>query len=141
MKGDTINRSGVHGTQGIPSPLNTPGARWETCSAWTDSSNNLWLFGGYGEDDNGYGGNLNDLCKYDIGTNEWTWMKGSAFIDAQISYGIEGVPDTVNDPGARRSYTKWKDTQGSFWLMGGFYYPSLIFSDVWKFDLTVNEWY
>ncbi len=92
VTGDTsANLRGVYGTQGIPSPSNTPGSKNETCSAWIDSLNNLWLFGGQGFGDNGGVGILNDLWKYDISTNEWTWMKGSAYINAPVSYGIKGV--------------------------------------------------
>jgi len=40
-----------------------PGAH--CCSVvWTDSSNNLWLFGGAGYDVNGNAGWLNDLWKW-----------------------------------------------------------------------------
>ena len=42
---NTIDRPGVYGTRGVPDPANVPGARWSSAS-WTDSSGNLWLFGG-----------------------------------------------------------------------------------------------
>jgi len=130
---------GDHGTQGVPSPSNLPGGRNETCSAWTDSLNNLWLFGGYGYDDTSAVGLLNDVMKYDISTNEWTWMNGSAFADEPANYGIKGVSSQSNDPGARYTHTKWNDKDGNFWIMGGgdFNYR---FNDVWKFDLSTNNW-
>jgi len=130
---------GMHGTKGIPSPSNLPGGRNETCSAWTDSLNNLWLFGGYGFDDAGFDGFLNDVMKYDISTNEWTWMKGSAFVNEPTNYGIKGVSNIINDPGARFTHTKWKDKHGNFWLMGGSNLSNRL-NDVWKYDLSTNNW-
>ena len=47
---DTPNQVGIYGTKGISSPLNNPGSRYYS-SSWTDSEDNLWLFGGYGRDD------------------------------------------------------------------------------------------
>jgi len=130
---DQPNAIGVYGTQGVPSPMNVPGARIETSSAWTDSFNNLWLFGGYGGT-----GRLNDLWRYSITDNEWTWMSGSNFSQAASVYGIKGIPNAANCPGARSSYAKWQDQTGNFWLMGGL--ESGRKDDVWKFDPGINQW-
>jgi N-acetylneuraminic acid mutarotase len=43
----TGNANGVYGTVGVPGNGNTPGARYGGF-AWTDNSDNLWSFGGYG---------------------------------------------------------------------------------------------
>jgi PKD repeat protein len=139
MKGDTVNNAiGVHGTMGIPSSMNVPGGRVETTSAWTDSLNNLWFFGGNGFDDAGGSGLLNDLMKYDISTNEWTWMSGSALSNAPSNYGIKGVSSPLNVPGGRWSHAKWKDLQGNFWILGS--YNGVSMNDLWKFDVGINEW-
>ena len=131
MKGDSIRGPSVYGTQGIPSPSNTPGKSEEECSAWTDSLNNLWLLGSE---------NYNDLWRFDISTLEWTWMNGSPFI-SPANYGGQGVANSSNDPGSRYSYTKWKDLKGNFWLMGGVTdINSYGLNDVWKYDLNINEW-
>jgi hypothetical protein len=47
---DIISQVGIYGTQGIRSSRNVPGAR-EGSVAWTDSSGNLWLFGGSDRND------------------------------------------------------------------------------------------
>jgi len=60
----------------VPAPNNTPGSRSYGTITWTDSQGALWLYGGI----NGEGVG-EDLWKYDIGTNEWTWMSGSDFAD------------------------------------------------------------
>ena len=135
VNGDTVWNAAVHGVQGVPSPLTLPGLRNETCSAWTDSLNNLWIFGGSGKDDSANFGFLNDLCKYDIATDEWTWMKGSRYMNASPNYGTIGIPDPNNDPGGRNTYTKWKDLQGNFWIYGGW-----STNDLWKYDLNTNQW-
>jgi len=54
---------GVYGTLGTPAAGNTPGSRY-FAQNWTDSSGNLWLFGGWGFDALGHYGYLNDLWKY-----------------------------------------------------------------------------
>ncbi|MFN8395339.1 MAG: WG repeat-containing protein [Bacteroidia bacterium] len=78
MKGpQTTNVGGVYGTQGIPAPGNYPGTRSYGAHSWADNNGDLWLFGGYGYDGVGGFGLMNDLWKYDVSTNQWTWMKGS----------------------------------------------------------------
>ena len=54
----TANSYGVHGTKGVASATNAPGARRSSVS-WMDASGNLWLFGGYGYAESA--GRLNDL--------------------------------------------------------------------------------
>ncbi|MBN1627579.1 MAG: hypothetical protein JW944_13730 [Deltaproteobacteria bacterium] len=58
------NQRGVYGTIGTAEELNTPGARYLGVS-WIDSSDNLWLFGGYGYDGNATAGELNDLWRFE----------------------------------------------------------------------------
>jgi hypothetical protein len=52
-------QSGTYGTQGTPAAGNVPTAR-EWAVGWTDTSGNLWLFGGF----NSSGADLNDLWEY-----------------------------------------------------------------------------
>jgi len=59
----TAGASGVYGTQGQATSTTIPGARSGGVS-WTDSSGNVWLFGGYGYDSAGTLGGLNDLWEY-----------------------------------------------------------------------------
>jgi len=56
---------GVYGTLGASAGGNVPGGR-ENSVAWTDSGDNLWLFGGLGDDSKDVNGLLNDLWKYQI---------------------------------------------------------------------------
>jgi len=61
---DTVNQTGVYGTKGVPGSANIPGGRRGAVS-WSDSSGNLWIFGGEGYDSNGQNGYLNDLWKFE----------------------------------------------------------------------------
>jgi hypothetical protein len=139
MKGSTTSGNlGSYGTKGVPSPNNNPPSRWETNASWTDAENNLWLFGGY------RGAYLNDLWKYDIANNEWTWMSGSNLTGQVGIYGTQGIPAAANIPGGRFVYTKWKDTDGNLWLFGGNGLASTsspgVLNDLWRYDLSGNEW-
>jgi hypothetical protein len=129
MNGPTTGAAaGVFGTQGVSSPSNYPPSRWETNGTWVDAQNNLWLFGGLGN-------NGDDLWKYNSTTNEWTWMKGSAGAVNPV-YGTMNISAPGNTPGGRQVYAKWKDVSGDFWLFGG----SGEYNDLWKYSPASNEW-
>jgi hypothetical protein len=136
---NTSGDLGNFGIQGIPSVNNYPSARGEANTSWVDSaSNTLWLYGG--QTPTNYGG-ANDVWKYDITTNEWTWMKGDTISYTNPVFGIKGVPDPLNTPGGRCSYTKWTDNNGGFWLHGGWKVsPPVYFNDIWKYEISNNCW-
>jgi len=119
INGDsTINKYGSYGTPGVASNTNKPGGRYSSAS-WTDASNNLWLFGGIGMSANNSAGYLNDLWKFDVSHNEWTWIKGDSTSDNYSIYGMQGVSATANHPGGRYYSNSWTDNAGNFWLFGG----------------------
>ncbi|MGB3153665.1 MAG: kelch repeat-containing protein [Chitinophagaceae bacterium] len=134
INGDKINdQVGSYGTQGVASPTNKPGARY-TCSSWKDAGGDLWMFGGYGYDatSTGY---LNDLWKYDLSTNKWTWVKGDNTVDHVGIYGTQGMPDTSNKSGGRTGSVSWTDDNGNLWLFGGYGFDgntSGVLNDLWK---------
>ena len=128
---NTFNSSGVYGTMGSPAATNVPGARRGSVS-WTDSADNLWLFGGYVS-----GGYLNDLWKYD-GT-DWTWMSGNNTTNQPGYYGTQGSPGARDVPGARWGSVSWTDSTGSLWLFGG-YVSGGYLNDLWRFDGTYWTW-
>jgi Galactose oxidase, central domain len=136
-----VSMPGVYGTRGVADPANTPGAR-SGAVAWTDSSGNLWLFGGYGVGvAAGQSRPLNDLWKFD-GTR-WTWVKGSSAVDQPGVYGALGVAADTNVPGARTGAVGWTDSRGHFWLFGGNdmeQSASAQFADLWRFDGTNWTW-
>jgi N-acetylneuraminic acid mutarotase len=131
-----LNQPGVYGTKGVADPNNVPGTR-DSGVTWIDSTDSLWLFGGWGYDSNGSGGLLNDLWKFD--GSDWTWVGGSNSADQPGVYGIKGVASAANVPGARTESIAWIDSSGTFWLFGGMVIDSSgtwwnRLNDLWKFD-------
>jgi PKD repeat protein len=128
---NTTNFQGSFGTQGVPSPTNSPPGEYEDCE-WKDHQGNFWLYGGTF---NNYG----DLWRYNPATNEWTWMTGTGLINAVANYGIQGVPSPTNAPGYRGyGMMTWTDTTGNLWMYGG--YAAGYLSDLWKYDIVSNLW-
>jgi len=140
---DTAAESGRYGTKGVADALNVPGARSQAVT-WTDSNGNLWLFGGIGYDKSRTFARLNDLWKYDIVKNQWTWMGGSDVVNQVGIYGTKGTASATTIPGARSSSVGWTDAKGNFWLFGGTGYDKSTLSsnlnDLWKFNVTSGQW-
>jgi hypothetical protein len=112
MSGSTgINQQGTYGTLGTPAASNVPGAR-EGAASWTDSSGDLWLFGGQGYGPGETYGDLNDLWEYSAG--EWTWMAGSLIDEPLGTFGTRGTAAASNVPGTRQLPASCTDTSGNF---------------------------
>ncbi len=139
MNGPNTQGAGpVWGTQGVAAATNLPASRYESAAAWTDNNGNLWMFGGLTY--NPSFGNLNDLWKYDPSTNMWTWMQGSNTVNSPGNYGTMGVTAATNQPKARSAYARWKDINGNLWFFGGGDVNTNAYNDLWKYDVTANQW-
>jgi N-acetylneuraminic acid mutarotase len=145
---DNCGRPGVYGTLGTPAAGNIPGGR-QAAAAWTDSSGNAWLFGGFGFDSQGGWSALNDLWKFNSSTNQWTWMGGSSTIASNgggqpTVYGTEGVPAPGNNPGGHYQSAHWIDGNGHLWFFGGWFSTAFDTGteagDQWEFNPSTNEW-
>ncbi|MGD0793070.1 MAG: kelch repeat-containing protein [Terriglobales bacterium] len=140
----TVNAIGVYGTEGVAADSNVPGSRWNAVS-WIDTSGNLWLFGGMGNDSTGTNGNLNDLWEFNPSAKTWTWVSGSSTANAQGVYGTQGVASASNVPGSRLAAVSWIDSSNNLWLFGGFNTGSggpseVLFNDLWEFNPTNKAW-
>jgi len=135
---------GGYGPPGVPV---FPGSR-TVGTAWTDSSGNLWLFGGEGLDfENNYGG-LNDIWELNPNTVQWNWIGGSPLANQQGTMGMQGVFSAQNIPAGRGSQTNWIDKNGNIWLLGGnsnyttesngvvSYQPN----DFWEWNTSLQQW-
>lgn len=132
-------------TPGTTNATNLPGTRNFGATSWTDTSGNLWLFGGNGNDSTAMTvGDLNDLWKYNIASGEWTWVSGSPTADDNGSYGALNTPDPTNRPGARDSAVGWIDSSGNLWLFGGERFDAAgavgYFNDLWEYSVANNGW-
>ena len=142
MKGpSTPSEYGVYGTLGVANANNYPGSRAYGFLTWMDTAGNFWLYGGSGYSANNQG-YLSDLWKYDVATNEWTWMNGSNNnVNLMTVYGIKGVPAATNSPGARFEVScGWTDSQNRLWFFGGYDGNTSYCEDVWMYDIATNEW-
>ncbi|MFN8711309.1 MAG: kelch repeat-containing protein [Bacteroidota bacterium] len=143
MKGPSASLViGVYGTQGVPSPLNYPGSRGYGMVTWVDAAGDLWMYGGAGFDISGFYGALDELWRYNIATNEWTWMKGSGVADQPGIYGTLQVPSPLNNPpGLVETACGWTDAAGYLWMFGGLQLPTIDMNDaMWRYNIATNTW-
>ncbi len=139
---NTSNQVGTYGTMGMPSPANNPGARGWGGYAWVDTSNQLWLYGGWGYGSTGGSGALSDLWVYNIVTNEWTWMNGNTSISVPPVYGTFHVFASNVNPGMRiEGESSWIGADNNLWLYGGETnsYGSQ-HASMFRYDPSINQW-
>jgi N-acetylneuraminic acid mutarotase len=137
-----VGAGGSYGIEGTPSTANVPGARAQP-SAWTDSSGNFWLFGGFGYDQADNRGPLNDLWKFNPAAGTWTWVSGVNTVGAAGAYGALGAASTAYAPGARTGAVSWIDATGNLWLFGGQgngATTSGYLNDLWEFNSGARTW-
>lgn len=127
---DLRDAPGYYGTQGIASPANVPGARAGVL-AWCDSPDELWIFGGFGYAESGYG-HLGDLWRFDRASLEWIWVSGTSALDQSGIYGTKGQASLANRPGGRQTGATWRTSAGELWLFGGGG-PVVLHNDLWRF--------
>lgn len=134
-----VNQDAVHGTKGVSDPANTPGGRQENIATWVDAAGNLWMYGGQSFATS-TGGNFGDLWMYDVSINEWTWMDGVKTFPNPGRWGTKGVEHPANDPGYRIATTTWVGPDGNFWLFGGYYGGSWPSNDLWRYNISTQNW-
>jgi N-acetylneuraminic acid mutarotase len=128
---------GVYGYQGTAAPGNTPSGS-DIGFTWTDKSGNLWMFAEASD----------DLWKFDLSTDEWTWINGWQTFRLQGVYFTQGTPAPENFPLGRSGAATWTDASGNLWLFGGCpddFGCGLgvgidLYNDLWKFDPSTDEW-
>ena len=141
ISGDSsVNMPAIYGPKGISTSYIKPGSLTKaTC--WADTLGNIWLFGGFGySNTTNYGENeLNDLWKYNINNNQWTYLSGDTDYHSLAVFGVKGLPSITNCPLEREAGLVWTDNSGNIWLFGGDKYSDIL-CDLWKYDITTNMW-
>jgi len=124
-----VAQAPTYGVLGVSSASANPGGR-NSAAAWADASGNLWLFGGMVN-----GSIYNDLWRYTISNNQWTWMGGSTTPSQTAVYGSMTVPSATNIPGASYDFVSWKDASGNFWM-----YDAVDGTEIWKYNPSTAQW-
>jgi len=137
----TPQACGNYGIKGVPAATNWPGSHAYGAYTFVDTTGNFWLFGGWGLDVNCFAGALNDLWTLDLSTMMWTWMSGDNSIGQGPVYGTYQVFDPLNKPGARtESSSSWTDNNNNLWVFGGEPTGATHLNDMWKYDISTNQW-
>ena len=144
MKGsNTVDILPNYGTLQVESTNTTPGGIQENNTAWVKSDGSLWLFGGeHFDTTSALYSFSNDIWRFNINTNNWIWMKGSAGQNINGNYGSLNVESSTNLPPARGTYTRWQDKNDNFYIFGGLssFSNGSFYNDVWRFNSTTNNW-
>jgi len=128
---NVINQTATYGTKGVTDAANIPGARSHYCSI-VDSSDNLWIFGGIGNNTTGTQLPLNDLWKFD-GTN-WTWVAGTTSHNDAGTWGTRGQAHQDNTPPSMSSCSMALDSNNHIWVFGGAASNGAKYNSLWRFD-------
>ncbi|MBB6369601.1 kelch repeat-containing protein [Chryseobacterium shigense] len=126
------------GTKGVENITNAPPALINT-TTWTDSSGNLYFFGGKTSNGDEY----NTVWKYNISTNMWSWTGGADQPNTNGVYNSIGQENTLNTPSARFGSCSFKDLQGNIFIYGGYHSSvpqSYNYNDIWKFNPVNGLW-
>ncbi|MCC5875124.1 MAG: hypothetical protein JJU11_02790, partial [Candidatus Sumerlaeia bacterium] len=122
-------------TQGVPGS-GLPFAR-QSATGVGDGEGNLWFFGGLSATVPAFHiGNLNDLWRYNIDEEEWTWMSGSSGFNNEGNFGSLGVPHLDNHPSGRNRGHMWAGPQNTLWLYGG----ESSGNDLWRYEIDTGLW-
>lgn len=109
----SLNDSGVNGVKGRKSEWYYPSGRTNSVM-WSDSSNNIWIFGGYSNV-----GFHNDLWMFD--QQQWSWIAG---------------PETYEYPTVRAgSAAAYNPRKNEFVIVGGGI-SYLSYGDIWFGNIT-----
>ncbi|QQR88348.1 MAG: hypothetical protein IPJ76_09095 [Flavobacteriales bacterium] len=138
---NTYSFEGNFGTMGVPAPSNLPPAKSYCMMSWTDLDGNFWMYGGRNGSQFGNGVENNDLWRYEVATNNWTWMKGSQVDNPSAVWGVKGVPNSTNQPPALTLALTWTDDVGDLWMFGGYSTQFLgRYNAVWRYQISTNTW-
>ncbi len=120
---------GVYGVKGVADSNNVPNPRSKMIY-WKDSQGDFWFFGG-----TGYFGWQNDIWKYNVASNRWTWMHGPQYnTNTAGDPGLMGVPAALNVPQANANRYSWYDkAHDNLWLWQND-------NKLWRYQVATNMW-
>ena len=142
MKGNNIDSLGPYqlpnyGIKGVEDSSNTPGFNHFNYSKWKDSYGNFWYLQGQ---------NM-VLWKYNLSTNNWTWVNGDTSNPTFPNYGTSECIQTgvqeIKPYSHEESRACWIDNCNNLWLMGGYAYNSIsgiLLNDLIFYNVDSNRW-
>ena len=135
---DVHNWRPVYGNLSVPSATNTPGGRFAESVGWVDNKGDLWLYGGLGGTP--ASDFYSDIWRYNIASNQWTWMGGPQGFGTLGNYGELGIERPTNIPPPRYEFSCWTDWGNNFYIYGGTSNLSAHYNDVWRYNSETNLW-
>src|SRR6195256_2517539 len=139
---DGSNSADQKGTFTTPTPVpptfdsDSPGGR-KYPATWTDSSGNLWLFGGFGltftPGVTPPATDLNDMWEY-TGTQNYFGSYNNIWRNL--------IPAFTAGPAARTGAVTWTQpgAGGDLFLFGGENGGGAFYNDVWRYNISSNTW-
>jgi acid phosphatase type 7 len=139
MKGNNAAKTvGNYGQKGVETATNLPDSR-DRMIGMTDATGNFWVFGGTYFDDDVDDYYLNDLWKFNVSTNNWTWISGTKTFNHEGVYGTLRIPSVNNVPSGRESACGWINKDGNLVLTGGHTTGGYL-NDTWFYNFYTQEW-
>lgn len=142
ISGSNDGQDGSYETLGIPSATAFPSFRGvpsngSQAETMVDNNGNLVLF---------RGAKSNDLWRYNISANEWTWLSGmdpsninSSGVQEVLDENSNGDPSRVGPRSLHREKGYfWVDSDNNYMLMDGQLTKSIW--QFWQFDTKTNFW-
>lgn len=138
---DPSSARGSFGQQQISDSNNTPPALIDMSNS-TVLNNEAYFIGGYELGGNSMDmetyGLHNSLWKYNMATNEWTWMRGNITTNRPAFFGKKGVENSNNIPEAKRHVFLWNEN-GIIKTFGGRTNNRGNTIDIWNYSPTSNN--
>jgi hypothetical protein len=111
-----------------------PQGRTEQRAAQTSGCTaGLFMWGGQGYSVSQGIGYLNDLWKFDLGSNKWQWISGAEELDAGGVFNTKGVASPGNMPPGASGPCFWGGSGGQLWLWGGMVGTGKMANAMWKY--------
>jgi hypothetical protein len=84
-----------------------------------------------------------DMWKYNITSNNWTWISGKSSgsgVENRYSVGL-GIENATNTPGGRSFAGGWSSVdQKSLFFFGGMDSTNSVLNDLWRFNVQSHLW-
>lgn len=131
------------GTKGVFNTTNTPGKRSQSIT-FVDNNGNLYLMGGTYISYTSTSVEYNDLWKYDITLQQWSWIGGYNTHTPGINgnYGAIGVESVNYFPSSRIYCSSIFSSDGMIYFYGGHAptFDGYDRYDLWKYNPITNSW-